>query len=101
MKIVVDVTGIDAVGEELSKEIRQFQTYLAREFKNEVVPRTPIDKGRARRGWQQRSSGNTEVIENQVPYIERLERGWSRQAPNGFVKQAITATVAKSKRIIK
>jgi hypothetical protein len=67
------------------------------EFRRQVIPRTPIDTGQARRGWQTRQNS----VENRVPYIERLERGWSKQAPTGFVNQAISATIDKTKRIIK
>lgn len=98
MKITLEVIGVDRTLQSLEQEIRQFQTFLTDTFKNEVVPRTPIDKGRARAGWQSRT--NT-LVENRVPYIERLERGYSRQAPKGFVNQAISATIQKSKRIIK
>lgn len=65
---------------------------LMSEVKTQVAGRTPIDTGRARRGWQQRSK---QVVENDVPYINRLEKGYSRQAPNGFVRQGITAAVKK------
>lgn len=101
MKISVDVKNFNAVGKELEQEILQFQSFIASEFKRQVVPRTPIDTGQARRGWQQRNYGNQQIVENQVPYIERLERGWSKQAPRGFVEQAIQATINQTKRIIK
>lgn len=83
------------------REISQFQSFIASEFKRQVVPRTPIDKGRARAGWQQRQAGTQQIVENRVPYIERLEGGYSRQAPKGFVNQAIAATMKQTKRIIK
>lgn len=31
----------------------------------------------------------TIFLTNNVPYIERLENGWSQQAPNGMVRQTI------------
>lgn len=31
------------------------------------------------------AAGKVHFIQNSVPYIERLEDGWSRQAPNGMV----------------
>jgi len=73
----------------VSKEKDALQT----DYKSAVVPRTPIDTGRARRGWQSR--GNQ--IRNDVPYIGKLETGYSRQAPKGFVNQAIKSTIDKSK----
>lgn len=31
-------------------------------------------------------------LTNNLPYIERLNQGWSRQAPAGFVEEALAAT---------
>lgn len=101
MKITIDIRGDQQILDDLRNEISRFTKTVATTFKNEVVPRTPIDTGRARRGWKQRQLGNTQIIDNQVPYIERLERGYSRQAPRGFVKQAMTATINKTKGLIK
>lgn len=101
MRITIDVQGVEAINAELEKTVRDFQNTLASTLKSELVPRTPIDSGRARRGWQQRQSGSQAVVENRVPYIERLEKGYSKQAPKGFVNQAISATVKKTKGIIK
>lgn len=62
---------------------------LVPEVQSQIQRRTPIKSGNARRGWQTRQS----TIENKVPYIERLEHGYSRQAPNGFVRQGILAAI--------
>ena len=62
---------------------------LVPELQTQIRSRTPIDTGRARRGWQTRNN----IVENKLPYIERLEKGWSRQAPNGFMRQGITAAI--------
>lgn len=39
--------------------------------------------------------GDTFWISNNVPYIERLDQGWSTQAPAGFVVKAAQAGVAE------
>lgn len=70
--------------------VNTFKNDLMPEIQREVASRTPIDTGRARRGWQQRGQS---VVKNEVPYIGRLEKGYSRQAPNGFVKQGIGAAI--------
>jgi len=72
--------------------VEQEKQNLADDYKSSVVPRTPIDTGRARRGWQARKT----EIKNNVPYIGKLEEGYSRQAPNGFVRQALSSTIQKS-----
>lgn len=89
-----------------------------------VVPATPVDTGRARGNWQvstarsitseinrldqnggstislgqsrinTRPRGATIYICNNVPYIQRLNDGYSAQAPAGFVQLAVRAAVA-------
>lgn len=84
-----------------------------------VVIATPVDTGRARSNWQVElgqaatgtvdaldksgqgaisqgkrvidgyKSGSTLNITNNLPYIERLNDGWSAQAPAGFVEKAV------------
>lgn len=100
MKVTVDLIGSTETLKELEDTVLQFRQQLAAEFKSQVVPRTPIDQGQARRGWQQRQSGKNVYVENNVPYIERLERGYSRQAPRGFVKQAISAAITNTNKKI-
>ena len=56
---------------------------------------TPIDKGRARRGWRKERSIRQTSIVNRVPYIVALEDGHSKQAPNGITKPAIRETLIK------
>lgn len=94
---MITVTGIPAALEMIQKVIEEEKTALQNSYAAEVRSRTPIDKGTARRGWQKRTSGKDRIIENRVPYIERLEKGYSRQAPNGFTHQAVTATINKRK----
>lgn len=101
MKLVIDLSQLKMLEAKLAKEIDQFATDLMTNVRTEVTARTPIDTGRARRGWQSRTSAVSKSVVNNVPYIGALERGRSKQAPNGFVKQAMTAAVNKTKRIIK
>lgn len=82
-----------------------------------VVIATPVDSGRARSNWQAaigtptrskvepRSAaatiaeaqgviegyreGDTIYLSNNLPYIRRLNEGWSAQAPKSFVQIAI------------
>src|SRR5262249_55564904 len=85
-------------------------------FAEEVVPRTPVDTGLARGNWHadinqptiasllvyDKTARNTPrairsaiknfpkdgklIISNWLPYIERLEAGYSRQAPSGMAR---------------
>ena len=98
MKISIDVTGTQASIDELNNKFGKFVSDFASSLNTNLKARTPIDTGRARRGWTQRSQGTSASVENTVPYVPYLEKGHSRQAPNGFVKQSVTATVNEFKR---
>jgi hypothetical protein len=92
---------------------------------NEVIERTPVDTGRARANWfpsvnrpslsktEQQDKGGAKAkrrvfslarpkkgrkyyLVNNLPYIEVLEYGSSKQAPSGMVR----ITVARFKKII-
>lgn len=91
--IRISVTGVDDAKKAVDDTIDDVKNELLTTLLAEIKPRTPIDKGRARRGWRRRN----DTVENKVPYIERLEKGYSKQAPKGFTKQAITATLSKRK----
>jgi len=86
---------------------------LLLEATGRIVDRTPVDTGRARGNWQASSGqpvegvldrldpGGTVAVQaaaqvravdgedlylvNNLPYIKRLEDGWSQQAPQGMV----------------
>ena len=95
-----------------------FKKELSTTLLSKIVTRTPVDTGRARGGWIvgignssiregsldrsgiptinrgsaviDRANINDRIfISNKVPYIRRLERGHSRQAPRGFVALSI------------
>lgn len=46
--------------------------------------------------------GNTLYLTNSLPYIERLNQGWSKQAPAGFIQMAfqIAVSVVRSTKLL-
>jgi len=65
-----------------------------------VTARTPILTGTARAGWSRNPPGLSEfgteqAVENDVPYIVRLEFGYSKQAPEGMAR--ITAAESQER----
>ena len=90
---------------ELKKDIEKFiDSFTGKLLKNLQSNRpakpgsgkTPYKLGRASRGWNKKAK---DTLENKVPYISRLEAGYSKtQAPQGFVKQAIKKTIRKTSR---
>ncbi len=92
---------------------------ISLELFSRVILRTPVDKGRARGNWQVAigsvpdgtldiddpsgqatiskvtaeaaglKAGDTIVLVNNLPYIQRLEDGYSSQAPAGMVMLSV------------
>lgn len=63
---------------------------LPKEFEKVVVEETPIDSGHARRNTRLQNSNNGNgIIRSNYAYARRLNEGWSKQAPQGFVKPAL------------
>ncbi len=82
----------DRAMKDLTKGMEDTVNRFLVEYTNELRASTPIDTGRARRGWKRtgkyKVGESVPVIENRVPYIGVLDTGTSRQAPNGIAKPA-------------
>jgi hypothetical protein len=83
--MTVKITGLDALGRELDRSLKQTLAELADEVLVDARANTPIKSGNARRNWTKKVTENNFEVENKVPYIERLEAGASRQAPKGII----------------
>ena len=102
----------DFLADEIDKETRKTALGILRD----VILQTPVDTGRARGNWQASTSdinstlettdksgsatitaqsanitigADTYYIINNLPYIKRLNDGYSKQAPAKFVETAI------------
>jgi hypothetical protein len=85
---------------EVNRELDRFFDALNTEAK----ALTPVKTGRAKRGW--RRAGNASigqgattevVITNPVPYIAVLDKGSSRQAPQGMFEPALKKVTRRYK----
>jgi len=76
---------------------------LLEDIKDDIKDLTPVDTGRARRGWRYtpkyKAYYSGKVIDNNVPYIVFLDKGSSRQNRRGIVQPAINKNIYKRKRI--
>ena len=109
---------------ELEAEVKLKRDRLAFRIDTRVVQETPVDTSQARSNWivsQNRSidmaignigpsaaisNGAVAIrgskafcelfISNNMPYIERLNEGWSQQAPTKYIDRIIEQEVAKS-----
>ena len=87
---------------QLKREISARVDRMVVELQRELISKTPKRSGKASRGWRQTGHYDAskpsaqEVLRNDVPYIMPLEEGHSKQAPHGFVTQAIDAVIRKN-----
>lgn len=85
----IRVRGTKQVMTDLEREKDQLISKVADDVIRVAKDRTPIDQGQARRGWRLEDAGTDKRIVNRVPYIDLLERGRSKQAPNGILGPTI------------
>ena len=81
----------------LEKDLGKFVAKLAQDTFDTARKVTPIRTGNARSKWTKSAGKDNFVVQNQVPYIERLEAGASRQAPTGIIGPTLTQIKGKYK----
>jgi len=81
----IRITGVDLDIKKLKKELAITIKQLADEVKLDAESNTPVKSGYARSQWKKKVTQENFVVNNRVPYIERLEAGASRQAPRGII----------------
>jgi hypothetical protein len=73
---------------DLSNRLKKAIQAMAKDYNQELKKHTPVRTGKAQRGWSLRRTQQGAKIKNSVKYIDYLEKGSSRQAPNGMTKPA-------------
>ena len=82
----------------VQKRLRELRTGLGaipQKAHKEFVSVTPKDTGNARRKTDLKGT----EIQGNYPYSVRLEKGWSKQAPNGMSDQTIDFIRAEIRKI--
>jgi len=93
----------------IDKDVADAVSKISFRALSSVIKKTPIDTGRAKNSWnlsegkidtsldssvRDEISGKKDVfITNSLPYINRLENGYSKQAPKGMVAITINELV--------
>lgn len=118
---------IKAFAELTDERISEVYRETTREYAKEVIQGTPVDTGAAKGSWSVGIDGNPTTFRSRkdktgnftvtranqaiakakpggfirlasnIPYMTRLEYGWSQQAPNGWVRRA----TAKYRRFVR
>ena len=71
--------------EKRMQELVEFPDILVEELLPIVKKETPIRSGNARRKTKQQRN----QIKSDYPYAGRLNDGWSKQAPKGFIEPSL------------
>jgi len=90
----LEILGVDDTLKFIGRSVTERVDEIATIYEEEARKATPIRSGRARRSWTKDVNRQGFKVENNVPYIGRLEEGYSKQAPKGIVRP----TVRRAKR---
>ena len=80
----IDTTRFDI---RINKLLKDFPEDMMEELYPVVKKNTPIRSGNARRKTELKKNYNQ--IKSGYPYAGRLNEGWSKQAPKGFVEPSL------------
>jgi hypothetical protein len=95
--MTITITGLGIAISNIESEATRLIKSVGDETFADIVPNTPIRTGNARRNWSETVTPKAFQIKNTVPYIERLEAGYSKQAPKGMVGPTLTQVKGKFK----
>ena len=84
---------------ELSNDVDQMVRQVSTDLFNTIKQITPVRSGRAKRGWRLRKERKYSYeVSNRVPYIDRLDEGYSKQAPRGMTRPATREVLNRARR---
>ena len=87
------------VAADLKKEIDQTVRLISEDYFDLVKDKTPVKSGRAKRGWRLKKQKQFSYrVSNRVPYIGRLDDGYSKQAPRGMTRPAAREVLRTTRR---
>ncbi len=76
---------------DLKKSIDQTVRSIAKDFFTSVKRLTPVRSGLAKRSWKLKQKSNSKyAVVNPQPYTNRLDKGYSNQAPEGMTRTALS-----------
>jgi hypothetical protein len=75
---------------ELNEQANLAKDIIVKKLIKDLKEETPVDSGAARDGWKY--TGRS--IMNDVPYIDDLNRGTSKQAPSYFIEKTLLKSLA-------
>jgi HK97 gp10 family phage protein len=91
----ISITGVEAIARGFDGDIKKLVSRLADEVYTDARQNTPVKTGNARKNWNKKITKTGAVVDNKVPYIERLEAGASKQAPKGIIGPTLSQIKGK------
>jgi hypothetical protein len=86
---MIKITGVKSTMQQLKESVSKHEAFIFKTELHKVLrdlqEATPVDTGKARDGWHIHRSS----IENDVPYVQQLNEGSSKQAPAHFIEGVI------------
>lgn len=97
--ISFQTSGIEADIKQLTSSYHKTESAIAADLLKQVKIETPVNTGRARKGWTKETNNKGFVIQNTVPYVEYLEKPYvkSKKAPEGMIGPALNSIKGKYK----
>ena len=75
----------NSIEKEIRAKLEKEQSKVIKTAVNRLKAATPVDTGKAQAGWRSEQY----KIYNNVEYIDKLNRGSSKQAPTHFVERTL------------
>lgn len=89
MKLGIEVILGPSFARTQREELGNFVESVMSDVRKIASQRTPKRSGAAARAWKEQGSGTQTVVANEKPYIQRLDEGYSKQAPGGILKPTL------------
>lgn len=90
-------TGIEQDIANMRRELEALVKSVASDTYAFAKANTPVRSGNARKNWTETVSKSNFQVQNNVPYIEKLDKGWSKKAPSGITMPTISQIKGKYK----
>jgi hypothetical protein len=94
----VEITGLKQFQRNLESTIQEIVEDVESTVYTTARANTPVLSGNAKRNWQRQNNKRKGfTVENRVPYIERLDAGYSRKKPKGMTGPTLTEISRRTK----
>jgi len=100
VELVVKFNAKKAIAD-VKRAISQEQIETTNDLYNTVKRRSPVRSGLFKKSWKKTITQQNARIYNRQPYSEKLEDGYSKQAPLGIIEPAIREVIKRRQTIRK